>query len=502
MKSINILWFKKDLRVYDNQALFEATQSFDILPIYIIEKDLWRQSAYSKRQWDFFKECLIDLRIETELLGQPLIIRTGNVVDIFEQIKKNFNIKGIYCHQETGDLFTYKRDEKVRKWASKRNIPIKEYLQFGVFRGSINRDNWSKQWKKHINKKIFEKPKKINYINYDIGQIPNDKEFLFKKDKCAGRLIGGRKKAIERLDLFFNENINFYSENISCPEKAFDSCSRMSPYITWGCVSLRELFIKTDLKINKNTRMLKNRLFWHCHFIQKLENQPDLERKEFHPYFSGIRIKNNYLLNLWSEGRTGFPFLDACMRSLNHNGWINFRMRAMLMSFASYNLWLPWQDSGLVLAQKFVDYEPGIHWSQCQMQSGTTSINTNRIYNPIKQGKDHDPLGHFIRKWIPELKDISSSFIHEPWLSGSHKDEKSNAIVNYYDKPIVDIITSTKEARQKMKKISLTKGYYEISKDLYRRHGSRKRNFNKRTFKTNANKVKESLNTHQLNLDL
>ena len=70
-------------------------------------------------------------------------------------------------------------------------------------------------------------------------------------------------------------------------------------------------------------------------------------------------------------------------------------MRAMLMSFASYNLWLPWQESGSVLASKFIDYEPGIHWNQCQMQSGTTSINVNRIYNPIKQGKDHDPKGTF-----------------------------------------------------------------------------------------------------------
>ena len=96
------------------------------------------------------------------------------------------------------------------------------------------------------------------------------------------------------------------------------------------------------------------------------------------------------------------------MRALRHHGWINFRMRAMLMSVASYQLWLPWRQSGEALARLFVDYEPGIHWNQCQMQSGTSGINTVRIYNPIKQGLDHDPEGRFIRQWLPELRDVPS----------------------------------------------------------------------------------------------
>ncbi len=91
--------------------------------------------------------------------------------------------------------------------------------------------------------------------------------------------------------------------------------------------------------------------------------------------------------------RPGYPFLDACMRSLRATGWLNFRMRAMVMSFASYNLWLPWRATGLHLARMFTDYEPGIHWSQVQMQSGTTGINTIRIYNVVKQGYDQDPRG-------------------------------------------------------------------------------------------------------------
>ena len=105
----------------------------------------------------------------------------------------------------------------------------------------------------------------------------------------------------------------------------------------------------------------------------------------------------------WCEGRTGYPMVDACMRSLVATGWLNFRMRAMLVSFASYHLWLHWRETGLFLARQFLDFEPGIHWSQMQMQSGTTGINTLRIYSPAKQARDQDPQGDYVRRWVPEF---------------------------------------------------------------------------------------------------
>ena len=473
MKDINILWFKKDLRIEDNEALYESLKDYDILPIYIFEIDVWNQNTHSNRQWQFCKESILDLRNAFKEIGQPLIIRTGNVVKIFEEISSKFNIKGIYSHQETGDWVSYKRDQEVKSWASNKKIIWKEYLQFSVFRGNINRDNWSKKWEQNSGKELIKRPLKINSINFNIGEIPEENIFSFNSDECPGRLKGGRQKGLERMKYFFKEKLNSYSKDISSPEKSFYSCSRLSPYISWGCISLREILYQANLYKNNNSRMLKSRLTWHCHFIQKLESEPELEFQELHPYFENTRTKNSKLLFLWSQGNTGFPFIDACMRSLNFNGWINFRMRAMLMSFASYNLWLPWQDSGSELAKKFIDYEPGIHWNQCQMQSGTTSINTNRIYNPIKQGKDHDPKGEFIKKWVPELKDLSDNFIHEPWLLGKFNCEEYAKID--YIKPIVDITKTSKEARKKILEITQKDGYWDLSKKIYLKHGSRKK---------------------------
>ena len=501
MEKVNILWFKKDLRIHDNEALYEASRNSQVLPIYIIENELWAQNTHSDRQWQFCKESLIDLNQDLKLLGQQLVIRTGDVIEAFEEISKSFKIMGIYSHQETGDYYTYKRDKKIRNWAIKNNIPWREYLQFGVFRGKTNRDIWANNWNKHLEKKIPQIKLKLNPVNFRLGNIPSDDFFKFKGDKCLGRLKGGRKEGLLRLEIFLRKDINLYRKNISNPDKSKDNCSRLSPYITWGCLSIREIYKKANLKNDINSKMFKSRLAWHCHFIQKLESEPELEFKEFHSFFNNLRRKNDRFLRLWSEGNTGYPFLDACMRSLNHNGWLNFRMRAMLMSFASYNLWIPWQESGEMLAKKFVDYEPGIHWCQCQMQSGTTSINTNRIYNPVKQGKDHDPEGEFIRKWLPELKNVPNHFIHEPWLIVNYEEYKNLNKINY-NNPIIDIKETSRSARERLYKITQIEGYWNISKNIYKKHGSRKSNFRKRIKSKKEKTDQKNLHQFELNLEI
>jgi deoxyribodipyrimidine photo-lyase len=250
----------------------------------------------------------------------------------------------------------------------------------------------------------------------------------------------------------------------------------LSPYLTWGCLSIREVVQAIRETKKRGSRAIDSRLHWHCHFIQKLESEPELENREYHPQMTGIRTSNRIFLEAWSQGLTGIPFIDACMRSLNNHGWMNFRMRAMLMSFASYQLWLPWQESGLCLARKFIDYEPGIHWTQCQMQSGTTAINTIRIYNPIKQGYDHDPQGIFIRTWVKELHGLPIKFIHEPWeIDLFRQNDSSFVLGKNYPLPIVDPIISTKTARAKLKEIRNKPGFFDIANNILEKHGSRKR---------------------------
>jgi deoxyribodipyrimidine photo-lyase len=210
-------------------------------------------------------------------------------------------------------------------------------------------------------------------------------------------------------------------------------------------------------------------LAWHCHFIQKLEQQPDIEFKCMHPAFEGMREPHFRadFFEAWQTGHTGYPLVDACMRSLHGNGWITFRMRAMLVSFASYHLWLDWRVTAPFLAQLFTDYEPGIHYSQFQMQSGVTGINAVRMYNPIKQSLDHDPQGKFIRRYLPELKTVPDSFVHQPW--------RMDAPPAHYPSPIVDHEAAIKHARAEIAKRWQQDGFREESRAVNQKLGSRNR---------------------------
>jgi len=208
-----------------------------------------------------------------------------------------------------------------------------------------------------------------------------------------------------------------------------------------------------------------------------------------HSLYNNLRNESDsdFFLESWKKGLTGYPMVDACMRSLIKTGWLNFRMRAMLMSFASYHLWLPWQITSKYLASLFTDYEPGIHYAQSQMQSGTTGINAIRIYNPIKQGIDHDPDGIFIKKWLPELRKIPKTNIHKPWESIEY--------IKEYIPPIVDEIEARKLAASKIYKLRKDKLHKIESKKIYLKHGSRKPSIKKisKLDKKNKNKIQKSL---------
>lgn len=473
---LQLIWLKRDLRIFDHAALANATGETIIL--YIIEPELWRQADLSSRHYLFLLDCLQDLDHSLRSYNLFLTIRVGDVLDVLVSLKKKYPIKKIISHQETWNNWTYQRDLAVASWCQQNKIAWHEFPNFGVVRGLKNRDMWSKEWNKHMYSRYWPMPEFIS-VKLDSDPYPAFSDLGLIDDACTFRQKGGRAQAKKDLEFFLKHSSRNYSKNMSSPVTAFEHCSRISTHLAFGAISMREVVQKTNQRLNeidpkdyiwrRSLRAFIGRLHWHCHFIQKLETEPAIEFNNMHKAYDGLRNETNLdYLNAWKSGRTGYPMVDACMRCLISTGWLNFRMRAMLISFASHHLGLPWQKTGTYLATLFTDYEPGIHWSQVQMQSGTTGINSIRIYNPIKQSIDQDPKGVFLRKWLPELISMPDEYLHTPWVYP--------VALNGYPKPIVDEKIARKQASACLYGMRKDIEHKKESKKVYLKHGSRKKN--------------------------
>ena len=478
-----LLWFKRDLRVTDHAALIAAVKLGDpIVPLYVLEPEYWSLPDTSERQFSFLAEALVSLKTELQKLGADLVFRVGSVTDIFDEVRRDAHVTRIISHEETGNAWTFARDQKVAAWARANGVAWHEYPNSAVVRRLDNRDRWASLRDGVMGAPTMPKPAYINAVDLPSDSIPTRSELAIKQDSCFARQRGGRREAQALLTSFLQERGQTYRSGMSSPLTGAEVCSRLSPHIALGTVSVREVVQQTAARQRDvrgtgtgwggSLKSFQSRLAWRDHFIQKLEDEPEIEFRAMHPAFERARptVPDKVRLEAWQNGETGFPFVDACMRSLNATGWLNFRMRSMLMSFASYHLWLDWRSTGQHLARQFTDYEPGIHWSQCQMQSGTTGINTLRIYNPVKQGLDQDPLGRFVRKWCPELRDVPDNFLQEPWQWES----ASGLLGRRYPDRIVDLTEAGREARAKMSAIRRQTGFREASAEVIRKHASRK----------------------------
>jgi len=425
-QEIDVVWFKRDLRLQDHAPLKQAIESpRPVLLCYFYEPSVFESNHYGERHGRFVWESLQDMNDQLAPHDARIEVTYEEVIPALEKLVDHFNINTMYSHEETGVNITFERDKQVANFCDQQGVDWQESPTNAVFRGLMHRDDWRDRWKEQANRSLAHP----QLSSLETVALPDELESSFSISSVPDSYQspdlnfqqGGETNAWSCLQDFVFERGRHYNDLISKPAGSRYGCSRLSPFLTWGNLSLQQAYQYLweqydDLEHQWPLRSFGSRLKWHCHFIQKFEAEPRIEFENLNRGYDDIRNDvNPEYVQAWKKGKTGFPMVDACMRAVRQTGYINFRMRAMLVSVLTHHLWQPWQAGARFLGRQFLDFEPGIHYSQFQMQAGTMGVNSVRIYNPVKQGYDHDPDGTFIRQWVPELGDVPTELIHEPW---------------------------------------------------------------------------------------
>lgn len=460
--AINVVWLKRDLRLSDHQPLASAVESGLTLLFYVFEPNLVNDPHYDLRHWRFVWQSIQDLNRQLARFNTQVYLFYGDAQAGLESIQQQFNIKQLFSHEETGLLVTFERDKQIKAWCQQQQVQWHETPTGAVVRAKKDRQGWDTQWRKVINGE-YASPRLSEQdllTNDQIAALPQaslPNTWLIPDPLM---LTGGEQWAHKILNSFLAGRGKDYHFNIGKPLASRKSCSRLSPYLAWGNISLKQCYQailqkRPELGWKKPIDGLASRLHWHCHFIQKFESEHQMQwqhvNKAYHhlhypEQHCGLSIETR--LSRWKNAQTGYPLVDACMLCLIKTGYINFRMRAMLVSFLCHHLLVDWRLGVTYLARLFLDFEPGIHYPQFQMQSGVTGTNTIRVYNPVKQSQEKDPDGEFIKQWLPQLSEIPKEIIHTPWVLSPMEQQLYQFVIgDTYPEPMVDIEETGKIAR-------------------------------------------------------
>jgi deoxyribodipyrimidine photo-lyase len=402
-----ILWFKRDLRVTDHAALTLAAKG-PVIPLYIVEPDLWAQPDAAARHWDFIAESLAELRQDLAALGAPLVVRQGEAVEILARLARSHGVTEVISHQDPGTDWSRARDRRVAAWAASQAL------------------NWTVLPSAH---EVLPAPP-LHGPAIAPGPIPTAQGLGLAPDPCPHRQAGGRAQGLLLLNSFLATRGAAYREAPLSPLLAERASSRLSPHLAWGTLSQAEVSAAAaeTLATPRPAPWPQALAAFRRRLVLPLPPLTELRSQGAATHLAAFQ-----------SAQTGLPFVDACLRALHATGWLSAPLRAMLASVAALPLGLDPAALGASLARAFTDYDPALHWPNLQRHASPQA----RLIDPLRLAQAQDPTGAFTRRWLPELAEVPLAHLQEPWKwSGARR-----ILGRRYPEAVVDLVSATRALR-------------------------------------------------------
>ncbi|WP_435064219.1 FAD-binding domain-containing protein [Halobaculum sp. EA56] len=446
-----VVWHRRHLRIPDHPAVTYATREYDtVCPVFVFDPHFYGPDALAcDARRRFLHESLSDLAERYADRGVDLVFARGDPVDVLA----TFADRGwdVAATADATGRYGARRDDRA---AGRLDATFVD--GDGLRRGVDDpRDGWADHVESYLRDEPTA-PDPSGFGDHGVGaaaSVEGTEERYDVTPEKESVPVGGRGPALSRLDRFL-DRIHEYPGSISAPAAAETGTSRLSAYLRFGCLSVREVFrrLERDAPDGRGKDMFRDRLYWNRHYTQKLQDWPGWTERAVNPVFRGLyrTTHDPELVTAWKRGKTGFPMVDASMRCLRRTGWLNFRMRAMCASFFGYVLRQPWRIGADHFYEHLIDADPAINYTQWQYQTGLTGVAAVRVYNPRKQVRDNDPDGEFVRRWVPELGDVPPEHLDAPErMPLALQDDLGVRIGEDYPRPVVEFEARRREARDR-----------------------------------------------------
>jgi deoxyribodipyrimidine photo-lyase len=455
----SLLWLRRDLRLGDHPALNAAAAADRMTVAFCFDDQLLGGRHRSGPRTQFMLESLAELRDELKARGSHLFVLNGDPATELRELADRVGATEVHFSADVS-AFARRRQREVKQAMGKINVEVVPHP--GLFCADSLRDirtgagdpytvftPFHRNWLTQPRRVVLHTPAKLPPpgASRGFGRLPS-LDSLGLQSEVAEPMSGGERSGREALQRFLDGGVAGYAEHNDT--LTGESVSRLSPYLHFGCLSPRE--VETRLGRSDSEQAFRRQLCWRDFYAQVLAHFPRNSREEFQEKFRGTLnwVDSDTRFDAWCEGQTGYPVVDAAMRQLRREGWMHNRARLIVGSFLTKDLGIDWRLGERWFMRLLLDGDQASNngnWQWIASVGVDPQPPSRRMFNPTLQQQKFDPDGTYVRRYVPELRDVPDEYLREPWTMPAEVQEQSGCRIGHeYPEPIVDHAEARREA--------------------------------------------------------